>query len=62
MSGLPDSLTQGLLITERNTSTAGYTGWVTQYFYPRTNSTNFYIRKSNSSDDGWTTWKKFVGI
>ena len=62
ISGLPDSYTQGILITDRNTITAGYTGWITQSFYPRSSATYYYIRKSAGSDNSWTTWNKFSDI
>lgn len=62
---LPGSYRQGLLRTEKFTISAGLTGWITQYFIPRTvdlepiTKTEFYWRKSDQHEAStWTGWVK----
>jgi len=57
----PDGNTQGKLITDRNSTPAGYSNWINQFFYPRGTGATFYVRSSTSIDTAWTSWYKYTG-
>lgn len=69
--GLPPTTpayTQGLLKTEKYTTSAGLTGWIIQYFYPRrvdaspTTLNKYFWRKSDQHETGtWSNWVEVAG-